>query len=392
MVTHTIRKILTRDFILCFAAQFIFTSAAFSLLPTLPIYLSRLGQTETEIGLLIGSFFISSLILRPFVGRALLNIPEKYFMIVGSLFFAFGSIAYLFAPPFWPFLMVRVFQGIGFAFFTTASFTLVANISPEAHRGQSFSYFIVAVTISSALAPPLGMFIINQFSFPLLFWFCLGLSLCSIVITHKLGKGKVVPLQDASTKDGLFFSRKALQPSIFSFFPFFFWGAISTFFPIYAINHGMTNPGFFFTTIGMMLILARVFGGRILDLYSRERIIMHSFTPYVVSMVLLSFSKTVPMFILVAVILSIGPAFLIPALMTYAIDRGGSPGPAMGTFNAIADLGICLGPVIMGIVIHLTSYPTMFLCIALAAIINLVCFYSSVRRKKPGQDQIFKIQ
>jgi predicted MFS family arabinose efflux permease len=380
MATHTTRKILTRDFILCFVTQFIFTSAAFSLLPTLPIYLSRLGQTETEIGLLIGSFSVSSLILRPFVGRALLNIPEKYFMMIGSLFFAFGSVAYLFAPPFWPFLMVRIFQGIGFAFFTTASFTLVADISPEAHRGQSFSYFIVAVTISSALAPPLGMFIINRFGFSFLFWCCLGLSLCSLVITHKLGKSQVVPPRDSSTQDGLFFSRKALQPSIFSFFPFFFWGAISTFFPIYAIKHGMTNPGLFFTTIGVMLILARVFGGRILDLYSRERIIMHSFTPYVVSMVLLSFSTTVPMFILVAVILSVGPAFLIPALMAYAVDRGGASGPAMGTFNAVSDLGICLGPVIMGIVIQLTSYPTMFLCIALAAVINLAYFYSSVRK------------
>src|SRR3990170_6765642 len=134
MTARTIQKILTRDFILCFLTQFIFTFAAFTLLPTLPIYLSRLGSTEVEIGILIGSFSVSSLVLRPFVGRALLRIPEKYFMIAGTLFFAFGSAAYLFAPPFWPFLIVRVFQGIGFALFTTASFTLIAHIAPEAHR------------------------------------------------------------------------------------------------------------------------------------------------------------------------------------------------------------------------------------------------------------------
>jgi MFS family permease len=87
------------------------------------------------------------------------------------------------------------------------------------------------------------------------------------------------------------------------------------------------------------------------------------------------------MFILVAVIYGIGPSFLMPALMAYALDRGGSPGPVMGTFNAITDLGMSLGAVIMGIVIQWTSYPIMFLCLAFTGIINLNYFYFSVRKK-----------
>jgi MFS family permease len=381
MTTQTIRKILTRDFILCFFTQFTFTFAAFSLIPTLPIYLSRLGSTEIEIGVLIGSFAVSSLFLRPFVGRALLKIPEKTFMIAGALLFAFTSIAYLWAPPFWPFLIVRVFQGIGFSLFTTASFTLIANISPEAHRGQSLGYFILAFTTSTALAPLLGMLLINRFSFTLLFLVCLGLSLCSLFITHKLGKRQVVPLQDSSIKDGFFLSRRALQPSITGFFPFFIWGALTTFFPIYAINHGVTNPGFFFSTVAITLILGRVFGGKILDLYSRESLIMTCITPYIISMVILAFSKTLPMFILVAAIYGIGPAFLIPALMAYALDRGGSSGPAMATFNGMADLGMSLGPMMMGLVIHSASYPIMFLCLAFTGIVDLNYFYFFVRKK-----------
>jgi len=381
MTAETIRKILIRDFILCFFAQFTFIFVFFSLIPTLPIYLSRLGTTEVEIGVLIGISAVSSLVLRPSVGRALLKIPEKDFMIAGALLLAFTSAAYLFAPPFWPFLIVRVFQGIGFAFFTTASFTMIANISPEAHRGQSLGYFILAFTISTALAAPLGMFLINHFSFTLLFLVCSGLSLCSLLITILLERRQVGPFQDSSINDGLFLSRKALPPSILGFFPFFNWGAITAFFPIYAIDHGVTNPGFFFSAVSIMLILGRVFGGRILDLYSRETIIMPCITPYIISMIILAFSKTLPMFILVAAIYGIGPTFLIPALMAHALDRGGSPGPAMATFHAMSDLGISLGPVIMGIVIHSTNYPIMFLCLALTGIINLSYFYFFVRKK-----------
>jgi MFS family permease len=376
------QKILNRDFILAFFAQFTFTSVFYILVPTLPIYLSRLGSKEAEIGVLVGIFFLSSLIFRPLVGRALLRIREKTFMIAGTLLFAFTSVAYLLAPPFWPFLIVRVFQGIGYGFFLTAVYTLVANISPEGRLGQSFSYFYLAFNLSGALAPSFGMFVINQFGFTHLFFVCLGLSLCSLFITNKLGRRQVAPLEASSIEDVSFLSRKALPPSIVNSLSFFTWGALAAFFPLYAINHGVANPGLFFTTIAITLILGRALGGRILDLYSRERIILPCLTTYIISMVILAFSKTLPMFILVAVIWGIGSAFLTPSLVVYALDRvGSSPGPVMGTITAFTDLGISLGPVIMGIIIHTTSYPIMFLCLALTGLINLNYFYFSVRKR-----------
>src|SRR5512137_1810517 len=121
MMTEAVRKILTRDFILAFFAQFTFTMANHILIPTLPIYLSRLGSRETEIGVLIGIFTVSSLVLRPLTGKILLRTPEKKMMIVGALLFGLGSIGYFVALPFWPFFLVRVFQGVGYAFFYTAS-------------------------------------------------------------------------------------------------------------------------------------------------------------------------------------------------------------------------------------------------------------------------------
>ena len=131
-----------------------------------------------------------------------------------------------------------------------------------------------------------------------------------------------------------------------------------------------------------MLILGRALGGKILDLYSKERIILPCLITYIISMVILAFSKTLPMFILVAVIWGIGNAFLLPSLVVYVLDRvGSSPGPAMGTFTAISDLGISLGPVVMGIIIHTASYPIMFLCLALTGVINLNYFYFFVRKK-----------
>jgi MFS family permease len=383
MRTEAIRKILTRDFILAFFAQFTFTLANHILIPTLPIYLSRLDSKETEIGILVGIFTVSSLVLRPFTGKILLRTPEKKMMIIGSLLFGLTSIGYLVALPFWPFFLVRLFQGIGYAFFYTASFTLIANISPEAHRGQSLSYFLLALNVSLALGPSFGMFLINRFNFTTLFLVCLGLSLGSFFIISKLGRRQVAPLEDSSIASSFFISREALPASVMGFFFFFIWGALTVFFPLYAIRHGVVNPGHFFTVLAIMLISSRVLGGRISDLYSSEKIILPCLITFVGSMAIIAFSKTLSMFVLAALIWGIGHAFFYPSLAVYVLDRvGSSRSLAMGTLTGMTDLGIFMGPAVMGMVIQFTSYPIMFLCLSLVGIFNLLYFYLFVRDKK----------
>jgi len=376
------KEIFNRNFNLIFLGQFAFSLAFHILIPTLPIHLSRSGSAEAEIGVLIGVFSVSSLIIRPSVGRALLRIPEKNFMIAGSLLFGLSSIAYLLAPPFLPFFMVRIFQGIGLAFFNTASITLVANISPDAHRGQSFGYFYLAFNFAFALAPSFGIFIINNFSFTILFFFSAALSLCSLFITSKLAKREMSLPIDSSIADDSFLSRKAIPPAMMVFFAHIIWGTLTAFFPLYALNHGVSNPGFFFAAYAVVLILGRTLGGRILDQYSREKIILPCLTTYILSMVILAFSKTLPMFILVAIIWGIGNAFLIPTLVAYTIELAGSSrGPAMGTFTAFADFGTGIGPMVMGIILRMTSYQTMFLCLAFTGLLNLCLFHRRSRSR-----------
>jgi MFS family permease len=381
MATETVRKILTRDFILVFLAQLTFIIVCHILIPTLPIYLSRLGAKETEIGVLIGSFAVSSLVLRPFVGRGLVRIPEKRFMAIGAFLFVLTSFAYLFALPFWPFLAVRIFQGMGLAFFNTAAFTLIANISPEIHRGQSLSYFFLAQNISLAVAPTVGMLIINQFSFKLLFLVCLGVSLISLFVTSRLAGRPLPALEEASREESFLFNWKALPTSIMSFCFYFIWGGLTAFFPLYAIDKGVANPGLFFTALSVFLIISRTLGGKILDLYSRESVILYFFSLCILSVVVLAFSASLPMFVLSGVIWGIGAGLFNPAIMAYTLDRSGSArGPAMGTYTAFSDLGMSLGPVVMGVIIPLAGYPVMFLSLALAGVGNLVYFQLFVRK------------
>ncbi len=376
------QKIFTRDFLFIFLAQLTFSSVYCILIPTFPIYLSTKGSTEVEIGILVGVLGLASLVIRPLVGKALLKISERIFMMAGALLFVLTSAGYFFALTFWPLLIVRIFQGIGSAFFYTAAVTLVAHISPEARLGQSISSYYLGFNIAFALTPTFGMFLIDSFSFNVLFAFCTGLSLCSFFVMTRIKERHVHPSDPSPPEESTILSRKALPPAIVAFLSAMTWGALTAFFPLYALDHGMTNPGLFFTAYAIMIISGRVLGGRVFDLYPRESLLLPCLVAAIIAMAILPFSRSLFVFLVVAAICGIGHAFLYPALVAYTLSLTGPfRGPAMGTYSAFEDFGTGIGPVIMGIILRFTSYPTMFICLALAGIVNLIYFYFSIQKK-----------
>ncbi len=375
-------KILTREFVLNFLTQFAFSFVSFILVPTLPVYLSRFEAKAGEIGFLIGILSVFSLIPRPFIGRALFRIPERKFMTAGAILYVLSSIAYLAAPPFWPFLIVRIMQGAGLAFFSTASVALIANSAPENRRGQIISYYFLSYNFAFALAPYFGMLLINQFSFTVLFLVCTALSLCTLLITLKLRKIQTLPVENESIRNQPFLNRDVLPSAIMAFLLNAIWGSLGAFFPLYALRHDVSNPGIFFAFIAITLILGRSLGGRILDVYAREKVIIPCFIVIILSIVVLTFSTTLLMFILVAIAFGLGWAFLYPSLVVYAVESSGpARGPAMGTFTALADLGAGIGPMIVGIILERTNYPIMFLSLTLLGLINFLYFSYTIRKK-----------
>ena len=149
-------KIFTRSYVLTFSAVFSFAFSFFSLVPTLPIYLQGLGLKEEQIGILVGIFSIPSLLLRPAIARLIPGISAKKFLIGGATISAISTLALLWVQPFWPFLILRLLQGIGLGCFFTAGSILIINISPEVRLGQSISFFYLSMNIPFAIAPSVG--------------------------------------------------------------------------------------------------------------------------------------------------------------------------------------------------------------------------------------------
>lgn len=387
---QTIRNIFSHDFVFGFFGLFSFILAYHALIPTLPIFFEKSGSSSAEIGILVGVFGISSLIFRLVVGGALLKYSEKNIMMFGAALFVATFIVSLVLRPFWPFFAVRFFQGVAFACIDTAALAFIVKVTPLQNRTRAIGYFVLAPPFSQAIAPSFGMFLINHYSFTALFITCLVLALCSFSFSFGLkGQKMITPDQSVPPRGKLFFERKVIVPSISGFMQNFIWGAILAFFPLYAIQCGIKNPGYFFTANATMLIAGRVFGGKIVDLYNKEKILLIFIATSILALVILSLSKTLPMFILVGLIWGTGGSFFFPVSMTYSFEYAGSAdGTTVGTFRALTDLGIALGPVIMGIFIPFTGYRGMFLCLAFLALINLLYFQFYVRKRGRRQSRL----
>jgi predicted MFS family arabinose efflux permease len=381
---RTGRKIFTLDFILGFFAYFSFLAAINSLTPTFPIYLTRLGSDVREVGVLIGVLAVASLVSRLFVGGALLKCRAKSVMMVGALGSVITFLAYIVFHPFWPLFMVRLLQGVAWACIDTAAIASIMNVIPLASRARALGYFMLAPSLAMAVAAPFGMFLINRYSFTILFLSCAGLAFCTFFLSWRLkGQEVAMPGQNDVSQLHSFLNLKIIVPAVSSFLQLFTWGAVTAFFPLYALQCGVANPGLFFSAMAISMIAGRVFGGRVLDSFNKEKLMMTCFSIATVSLIILSFSRTLPMFIIVGAFWGIGAAFFLPVSMSYAFEYAGtSDGAAIGTFRAFSDLGIGIGPVVIGIIIPLIGYRLTFLCLAIVVLFNMSYFHFYVRKRR----------
>jgi len=381
-ITYTARNILSRDFILGFFAFLAILSINSALFPAFPMYLNELGTSEGHIGILIGIFGASSLVARFLAGGALTRYSERGIMICGTLLYALTFGFCIFFRPFWPLFFVRMLQGVAIAFMDTAALSFVVRLAPQAYKGQAISYFMLAPTLSLALAPSPGVYLVNRYGFVTFFLVCIGFSFTAFTLCYQLRRHKIHSESKEPYTGPIYIDPKMVAPAIVGFLHNFVWGSLTAFVPLYSIQLRITNPGYFFLAISITVLICRAFGAKIVDTYSKGNTILISMLTSIGTIIILSFSNSLFMFFIAGLLWGVGGAFIFPTSMAYALEyTGSSGGPSIGTFRALMDLGLTVGPMIMGMIIPVGGYRIMFFCLVFLCFINLVYFQFYLRKR-----------
>lgn len=239
-VTGTrIEKIWTKDFILiCLANFFVFLGFQMTL-PTLPLFVEALGGRDQLIGLAVGIFTFSALLIRPFAGHALETKGRGIIYLSGLMIFIL-SVGFFSATASILFLFVmRIVQGLGWGLSTTASGTIVTDIIPGKRRGEGLGYYGLSGNLALAFGPSLGLILVEHVSFQSLFIICAIFGLLAFILSSFISFKKVEQKEKATLVGKWdFYEKSALKPSALAFFITVTFGGIASFLPLYTVQKG----------------------------------------------------------------------------------------------------------------------------------------------------------
>lgn len=379
-------KIWTRDFaLICLANFFIFLGFQMTL-PTLPIFVQELGGSDQMIGLIIGIFTFSALIFRPYAGKLLESKGRKFVYMVGLAVFVFSVGSYAFIVSIGLLLVMRVVQGVGWGFSTTATSTIATDLIPPKRRGEGMGYFGLSGNLALAFGPALGLTLVGVISFTSLFLICGGLGLVAFLLSTTIRYKRVEKSPDKTvTVKFDIFEKTALEPSVLLFFITVTFGGIASFLPLYAAQKGIAGIELYFLVYAIFLMISRTFAGKIYDRKGHLYVFLPGTVFIFIAMILLSWLPNMTVMLIAAGIYGLGFGSVQPALQAWAVDKapGNRKGMANATFFSFFDLGVGLGAMTFGQLASLYGYGSIYKTAAISVLLSMILYiYLFIRAKK----------
>jgi len=378
-------RIWTKDFILiCFANFFIFLGFQMTL-PTIPLFVEYLGGNDQLIGLVVGIFTFSALLLRPYAGHALESKGRRFVYLIGLAVFVVSVGSFGFATGMFLLFFLRIIQGVGWGFSTTASGTIATDIVPASRRGEGLGYYGLSGNIALALGPSLGLALAGIISFKSLFFVCAGLGFLAFFMATRIHyKGVEKSSAPAVTAKWDFYEKSALQPSMLLFFITVTFGGIATFLPLYSTQKGVAGIEWYFLIYALFLMISRTFAGQLYDRKGHQAVFIPGAAFILVAMVLLAWLPNSFILFLAAAIYGLGFGSVQPALQAWAVEKAkpNRKGMANATFFSFFDLGVGIGAIIFGQIGHLWGYASIYVTSAISILISILLYIYLLFRNK----------
>ena len=367
--THTPPDTLfTRAFLLLCLSSFLFSSSMFLLFAVLPLFVvEELKGEQSQVGLIMGAFAISSVLSRPASGRLVDSWSRKAGLSLGALIYCVAPALYTQASSVSVMLGLRFFHGIGIAAYTTSGSVLVADLCPPARRGEGMGYYGMSMNLAMTIGPALGASLVGVVGFTSLFWLSASLALASLLLVQFVREPHrpQVHAQAGAQRPPLF-SRAALFPGFIAMCMTMTFGSVVSFLPLFVRDHGLGNPGLFFTVYSVVVVASRPFAGQWSDRFGRMTVIIPGMALLAVAMIALAYATTQWGLVGSAVLQGLGFGCVHPSIMAWVVDRSTAHdrGPALATLMGAFDVGVGLSAIGLGIVLQHTSFTVMYLCAA----------------------------
>lgn len=348
------------------------------IVPILPRFVTGpLGGSEFHVGLVAGIFSVSAVLLRPLAGHLGDKRGRRPLVLAGGSLAAVSILGYTLASSLPLLAALRVLTGLGEAFYFTGAATAIADIAPEARRGEAVSFFSLAVFIGLGLGPLLGESLLDTADFRAV-WIAAGvMSAVAVAVALRMPDSRSHEPAE-QTRFRLLHPRAVLPGSVLALLIWGFAG-FTAFVPLLALRIGMPGSRYVFLTYSLVIIVVRSAGARIPDLLGARRTATLAAILSAAGLVVVGLAESEWALFGSAALFAGGQSLCFPALLSLAL-AGVAPSErssVIGTFTAFFDVAFGAGPLTLGVVAELGGLRSVFWMSAAMAVAGLTLLRGS---------------
>ncbi len=327
---------------------------------------------------------ISTYVLSDKIGK------RKIFIIIGSI----GSSVFFIlmtTTTIYPILLIfRFLQGS----FTVMSWqilmTLVLDYSESNDRGKNMGIYGVFLALAMGLGPMLGGIIASIDVFTP-YWVAAFLSLLVLPLTLFGLDDPVFIKKRVSLKQSIMAAKeypKIVVPCLFNFIDRLHMGFILTALPLFLFQVlGLSESlrGMALGLFAMPFIILQYPMGKLSDKYGRYKQLVIGSAIYGVILSILGFVGSFGFIHLVIILILLGvfSGITSPASMALVGDsvEQDESAMAMGFFNFVGNMGIVIGPIVLGLLLIYANFAIAFLVAGLIELISLAIIIVIIKGK-----------
>lgn len=401
-------KLWTKDFTFGTAVNFLLMVNYYGLMVVVADYaMKTYGAPAATAGLAASVFIIGALIARLISGRIMDRVGRKRLLVIGAVFEVVFSVLYLANLGFWLLFALRLLHGIAYGMCSTTIGTVVTALVPDSRKGEGVGYYMLSVTLGAAIGPFLGMFLTQNAGFQVLFIVTAAVAALCLLVASQVRvpeaptsaaevaeKADVIARAERTEHAGGF---RVPRPRISNYLEtsvvpisavcallFFCYSSLLAFLTPFAAESGLQTPAsFFFVVYAIATFVTRPFTGKLFDRKGDRAVMIPAFIAFICGMGLLATVYRPAAMLIAAALLGFGVGTVQASGLALAVRLAPDDrlSLANSTFYILLDIGVGVGPLILGVLQPLFGYRGLFEAMSAVAVVALVA-YLLVSRKK----------
>lgn len=378
-------RLWTKDFIIISGINFLINLVFYLLIVIIGEYaVDQFHASTSEAGLVTGIFIIGSLIGRLFTGRFIESLGRRKTLFIGLIFFILTTLLYLISSNIGIMLTTRLLHGIAAGIVGTATGTVAAQIIPAARKAEGIGYFSMSTTLATAVGPFIGLFMTQHTTFQMIFIFSSILGVISFItslfvyIPALTVTAKQPVAEPKSFTLSQFIEPKAVPIAIITLVISFCYSSVLSFIKFYANEINLVSAAsFFFLVYSIAVLFSRPFTGRLMDTKGANYIMYPGFVILAGGMVLLSSVNTGIMLLVAGALIGLGFGNMQSSTQAIAVKLTlpQRMGLATSTFFIALDAGLGFGPYLLGFIIPVTGYRSLYVILGIVVFLSAVLYY-----------------